>query len=561
MDNFVVSSRKYRPATFDAVVGQSHITETLKNSLRNNHLAHAFLFCGPRGVGKTTNARILAKVINCQNLGPNIEPCNECESCKSFDSGSSFNIFELDAASNNSVEDIRGLVEQVRYPPQGVKYKVYIIDEVHMLSTAAFNAFLKTLEEPPAYAIFILATTERHKILPTILSRCQIFNFNRIKVEDCVAYLKEICLKEGVQADDEALHVIAQKSDGAMRDALTIFDQLVSYAGNNITYKSVAENLNILDYDYYFKITDACMGQNVPQCLVMFDEILDKGFDGHLFINGLSEHLRNLLVCRDTETIKLLEVADSVGALYAQQSKAASTTFLLNALNLCNQSDIQYKASRNQRLLVELLLIKLCHINSLVDIKKNFELNPVPLERAAIAESKEPVAAINSKTHIVSPTVSLGGMSAIYKIKQKIIDTKNSVQAAEDLPQAEVKIDIITQQMLDNVLADFKLQLDSKNKKMLHNVLDTFQFSLGENNFININIPGNHNISMIEECKPDLSQIFFDKYMIRPQFNIIAIASTDKQAYYFTNQERFKKLAEDRPYLKDLAKRLDLRFD
>lgn len=560
MENFVVSSRKYRPSTFDAVVGQSHITETLKNSLRNNHLAHAFLFCGPRGVGKTTNARILAKVINCQNLGENIEPCNECDSCKSFDSGSSFNIFELDAASNNSVEDIRGLVEQVRYPPQGVKYKVYIIDEVHMLSTAAFNAFLKTLEEPPPYAIFILATTERHKILPTILSRCQIFNFNRIKVEDCVAYLKEICLKEGVQADDEALHVIAQKSDGAMRDALTIFDQLVSYAGNNITYKSVAENLNILDYDYYFKITDACMAQNVPQCLVMFDEILDKGFDGHLFINGLSEHLRNLLVCRDTETIKLLEVADSIAALYAQQSKQASTTFLLNALNHCNQSDIQYKASRNQRLLVELMLIKLCHINTLVDIKKYFELNPTPVEAATPVESKEPAAPYNFKAPIVSPRIDVG-LLAIEKIKQKIIDTKNSVQAAEALPQAEVKIDIITQQMLDNVLADFKLQLDSKNKKMLHNVLDTFQFSLGENNFININIPGNHNISMIEECKPDLSQMFFDKYMIRPQFNIIAIASADAQAYYFTNQERFKKLADDRPYLKDLAKRLDLRFD
>ncbi len=559
MENFVVSSRKYRPATFDAVVGQSHITETLKNSLRNNHLAHAFLFCGPRGVGKTTNARILAKVINCQNLGENIEPCNVCDSCKSFDSGSSFNIFELDAASNNSVEDIRGLVEQVRYPPQGVKYKVYIIDEVHMLSTAAFNAFLKTLEEPPSYAIFILATTERHKILPTILSRCQIFNFNRIKVEDCVAYLKEICLKEGVQADDEALHVIAQKSDGAMRDALTIFDQLVSYAGNHITYKSVAENLNILDYEYYFKIAAACMGQNVPQCLVMFDEILDKGFDGHLFINGLSEHLRNLLVCRDTETIKLLEVADSIASLYAQQSKEASTTFLLNALNICNQSDIQYKTSRNQRLLVELMLIKLCHINTLVDIKKNFELNPASVQNATDIPAKEPVAAYNFKQPIVSPTVSLGGRSAIDKIKQKIIDSKNQVEAEQ--PQAEIKIEVITQLMLDNVLADFKLQLDTKNKKMLHTVLDTFQFSLGENNYININIPGSHNISMIEECKPDLSQMFFDKYMIRPQFNIIAIASDDTKQYFFTNKDKFKKLAEDSPYLLDVAKRLDLRFD
>ncbi|MCS6824571.1 MAG: DNA polymerase III subunit gamma/tau [Cytophagaceae bacterium] len=368
MDNYLVSARKYRPSTFESVVGQSHITTTLKNAIRNNHLAQAFLFCGPRGVGKTTNARILAKAINCTNLTEDTEPCNTCESCISFNNNASFNIHELDAASNNSVDDIRNLVEQVRYPPQYGKYKIYIIDEVHMLSNAAFNAFLKTLEEPPPYAIFILATTEKHKIIPTILSRCQIFDFNRIKVTDIAQHLAYIAKKEGVTAEPQALHLIAQKADGALRDALSMFDLIVTFSGNHITYKSAIENLHVLDYDYYFKTTTALYTKDVSTVLLTFDEILRKGFDGHNFITGLAEHFRNLLVCKDTSTLKLLDVAEEVKYTYANQAAEISSGFLLNALNICQQCDLQYKSSKNQRLLVELSLIKIAHLNDAIDL-------------------------------------------------------------------------------------------------------------------------------------------------------------------------------------------------
>jgi DNA polymerase-3 subunit gamma/tau len=368
MENFIVSARKYRPATFDTVVGQAHITNTLKNAIRNNHLAQAFLFCGPRGVGKTTCARILAKTINCQNITENTEACDQCESCISFKNGNSMNIHELDAASNNSVEDIRSLVEQVRYAPQSGKYKIYIIDEVHMLSTSAFNAFLKTLEEPPSYAIFILATTEKHKIIPTILSRCQIFDFNRIQIDDIAGHLDYIAKSEHIEAESEALHTIAQKADGALRDALSIFDQIVSFSGNNLTYRSVIDNLNILDYDYYFRITDAIIQEQIKDVLLIFDEILHKGFDGNNCINGLSEHFRNLLVCKDESTLKLLKVSESVKEKYRQQSIAASASLLMSALNIANQCDIHYKASKNQRLHVELALMKMCHIPSAIQL-------------------------------------------------------------------------------------------------------------------------------------------------------------------------------------------------
>ncbi|RCH54390.1 DNA polymerase III subunit gamma/tau [Mucilaginibacter hurinus] len=364
MDNFIVSARKYRPATFDTVVGQQHITNTLKNAIKNNQLAQAFLFCGPRGVGKTTCARILAKTINCQNLQPNGEACGTCDSCKSFLNGNSFNIHELDAASNNSVDDIRSLIEQVRIPPQGVKYKVYIIDEVHMLSQAAFNAFLKTLEEPPNYAIFILATTEKHKILPTILSRCQIFDFNRIRVEDMAAHLASIAVKENVTYENDGLHIIAQKADGGLRDALSMFDQIVSFSGSKVTYNSVIQNLNILDYDYYFNLTDSLLQENSAKTLLLFDEILAKGFDGAHFITGLCEHFRNLLVGKDQATLKLLEVSEGIRAKYLQQSQAASVSFLLSALNIANQCELNYKLSKNQRLQVELALLKMCHLGA-----------------------------------------------------------------------------------------------------------------------------------------------------------------------------------------------------
>lgn len=373
MENFVVSARKYRPATFDSVVGQSHITTTLKNAIKNNHLAQAFLFCGPRGVGKTTNARILAKTINCLNLTPDTEPCDTCTNCQSFNKNASMNIFELDAASNNSVDDIRNLVDQVRIPPQTGKYKVYIIDEVHMLSTAAFNAFLKTLEEPPSYAKFILATTEKHKILPTILSRCQIFDFNRITVKDMADHLASIAGKEKITVEAEALRLIAQKADGGLRDALSMFDMIVTFCGNNVTYKATAENLHILDYDYYFKAADQLNNQDISGTLLTFDEILRQGFDGHNFITGLCEHLRNLLVSQDTATVKLLDVSEEVQKRYAQQATSVSRGWLLSSLNIAHQCDISYKGSKNARLHVELALMKISYLQQALELAEELK--------------------------------------------------------------------------------------------------------------------------------------------------------------------------------------------
>lgn len=368
MENFVVSARKYRPATFDTVVGQEHITTTLQNAIKTNHLASAFLFCGPRGVGKTTCARILAKTINCQNLTAEGEACDHCESCVSFNQNASFNIHELDAASNNSVEDIRNLIDQVRYPPQSGKYKIYIIDEVHMLSSAAFNAFLKTLEEPPSYAIFILATTEKHKILPTILSRCQIFDFNRIQPEHIAGHLAKIAEKEGITAETDALDLIAQKADGGLRDALSMFDLNVTFAADRvIRYKEVLDNLHILDYDYYFKLTDQLLAGNLPQSLLTVDEILRKGFDGHQFVVGLCRHFRDLLVCKDAATVQLLQVTENVRRQYLDQSARAPMSFLLSALSLGGQCDMNYKGAKDQRLHTELWLMKLANLRNLLD--------------------------------------------------------------------------------------------------------------------------------------------------------------------------------------------------
>ncbi|MBL0343464.1 MAG: DNA polymerase III subunit gamma/tau [Bacteroidetes bacterium] len=360
MDPFVVSARKYRPATFNSVVGQISITTTLKNAIKSKHLAQAFLFCGPRGVGKTTCARILAKTINCTNLSADTEGCNKCESCVSFNSGQSMNIFELDAASNNSVDDMRTLVDQVRYPPQSGNYKIYIIDEVHMLTTQAFNAFLKTLEEPPSYAIFILATTEKHKIIPTILSRCQIFDFNRITIDDIAKHLHWIAESENVLAEAEALHLIAQKADGALRDALSIFDQIVSFAGNNVTYKHVIDNLNILDYEYYFKITDYLFTGDFPSTLLLLNEIINAGFDVHHFISGLNSHFRDLLVCKDPSTVQLLEVSGKAKEKYRAQAQQCHAEILFRFLEIGNKCDIEFKASQNQRLHVELAVLQMC---------------------------------------------------------------------------------------------------------------------------------------------------------------------------------------------------------
>ncbi|MDT8400883.1 MAG: DNA polymerase III subunit gamma/tau [Bacteroidales bacterium] len=364
MENFIVSARKYRPVIFDNVVGQESITSTLKNAIKTNHLAQAYLFCGPRGVGKTTCARILAKTINCQNLTDKTEACGKCESCQAFDSSRSYNIHELDAASNNKVDDIRTLTDQVKIPPQVGRYSVYIIDEVHMLSTSAFNAFLKTLEEPPPHAVFILATTEKQKIIPTILSRCQIFDFHRITIDDIVNRLIFVAGKENIEAEQEALQIIAQKSDGSMRDALSILDQIVSYKGKKITYDDVIENLNILDYEYYLKATDAFLSGNVPSALLLFNDILEKGFDGHNFIAGLNSHLRNLLVCKDEATLKLVEAGSAIRDKYRDQTIRCPVRFLYKGLEILSDADVHYKSSRNQKLHVELALIRLATINT-----------------------------------------------------------------------------------------------------------------------------------------------------------------------------------------------------
>ena len=392
MENFIVSARKYRPATFDMVVGQDTITNTLKSAIKNGHLAQAYLFCGPRGVGKTTCARIFAKTINCINLKENGEACDKCESCLSFNTLRSFNIHELDAASNNKVEDIRSLNDQIRIPPQIGKYSIYIIDEVHMLSSSAFNAFLKTLEEPPSHAIFILATTEKHKIIPTILSRCQIFDFNRIRIEDIVGRLMYVARNESVTAEEDALHTIAQKADGALRDALSIFDQIVSLCGKNITYKDVINNLNVLDYEYYFTTVNAAIEGNVSLILTTFNEILEKGFDGHNFISGLNSHLRDLLVSKDESTLRLLEAAPSIKQRYLHQTRLCPVDFLYKALDLGSNCDISYKNNKNPRLHIELCLIKLCLImaesRDTAEKKKSDEIELTKPEKEPLVPSK-----------------------------------------------------------------------------------------------------------------------------------------------------------------------------
>lgn len=359
MDNFIVSARKYRPTTFKSVVGQDAISSTLKNAIKNNQIAQAFLFCGPRGVGKTTCARILAKALNCEHLTEDFEPCNECKSCKSFNESASFNVYELDAASNNSVDDIRSLVEQVRINPQGAKYKVYIIDEIHMLSSSAFNAFLKTLEEPPSYVKFILATTEKHKILPTILSRCQVYDFKRITDNDIIKHLKYVASSEKIEAEEEALRVIAAKADGALRDALSIFDQLVSFSGSQITYKTAIENLNVLDVDNYFNMTDFLFSENQTAALLLFEDILTRGFDGQHFTSGLAGHFRNLLMAQNQNTVHLMEVSDSIKARFVEQSKKIDSMLLLRALELINNCDFNYKLSNNKRLSIEICLLQI----------------------------------------------------------------------------------------------------------------------------------------------------------------------------------------------------------
>lgn len=431
MESFVVSARKYRPSTFETVVGQHTLTQTLKNAIKSNHLAHAYLFCGPRGVGKTTCARIFAKTINCQHLTADFEPCNECESCKAFNEQRSYNIHELDAASNNSVDDIRSLIEQVRIPPQVGKYSVYIVDEVHMLSQGAFNAFLKTLEEPPAHAIFILATTEKHKILPTILSRCQIYDFNRITIPDTVDYLQKIAQREQIKIDVEALNVIAQKSDGGMRDALSIFDQLVNFCGTDISYQDAISTLNVLDYEYYFRLVDCALVSDVTGALLLFNEVLAKGFDGQHFVDGLGSHLRDVMVSKDVATIALLEKGESVSKRYAEQAAKTPLPFLYKALQMVGEASLNYRLSRNKRLAVEILLIKLCQIMGPVELPLQQQpiapLSSTPQKKDTGKEVTTKVTPASPQTspteHNVSATYSAKAPEPVPTIKKNVIQT------------------------------------------------------------------------------------------------------------------------------------------
>jgi DNA polymerase-3 subunit gamma/tau len=523
MENFIVSARKYRPTLFDSVVGQSHITTTLKNAIKSNHLAQAFLFCGPRGVGKTTCARILAKTINCQDLGADGEACGKCASCHSFQENTSLTIHELDAASNNSVDDIRNLIDQVRYPPQSGKYKIYIIDEVHMLSAAAFNAFLKTLEEPPSYAIFILATTEKHKILPTILSRCQIFDFNRIQWKDMASHLSSIAEKEGITAEPAALELISIKADGGLRDALSMFDLNVTFSTDNaLRHADVLENLHILDSDYYFQLTDFFVNQNHTDALVLLDEIMRKGFDGQQFIAGLSEHFRNLLFAKDPKTLALMELSEENRAKFQAQSAKTSASFLLSAMNLCSQCEIHYKAAKNARLHVELTLLKINYLPSVYQptasqpaveggAGKKSESKPI----AVAAVSEAPVAPAEPVIQIVpteAPPVAAAPIQAAPLQEtpvQEIVPVQAApvqVVSAETSPRptshglrsAKKVVSTSQAEHAAEVIAQGKVQNEPFTFEELHFVWTQIAQGFKQGNFINKYVMMNREISLVD---------------------------------------------------------------
>ncbi|MFL5766036.1 MAG: DNA polymerase III subunit gamma/tau [Bacteroidia bacterium] len=580
MENFIVSARKYRPATFNTVVGQAHITNTLKNAIKTGHLAQAFLFCGPRGVGKTTCARILAKTINCTNRSSEIEACNQCESCQSFNEGASLNVFELDAASNNSVDDIRVLVDQVRFAPQLGTHKVYIIDEVHMLSTSAFNAFLKTLEEPPKHAIFILATTEKHKIIPTILSRCQIFDFNRIQIEDIAGHLEYIAGKEGITAEKDALHIIAQKADGALRDACSIFDQIVSFAGNNITYKAVIDNLNILDYDYYFKVTDAVITENISAALLLFNEILNNGFDGHNFVAGLGDHFRNLLVARDPETLQLLEVGSNIRDKYKEQCGKCSLPLLVKGLTILNKTDIQYKSSKNQRLQVELALMQLCSLNApgSGDEKKNDigYIKPPPSSGiSSIHPSSKPVPEhpkaeqIHSqpvqKPVTVSETVSSTFKKPLFKTSTPSInqhlntDKKNEKQTESTEQKINLQPkDPFSQQQMELIWEKYANGLKEKGKTNLGIALLSRKPVLSANYVVEFTI---NNKSIEESINEDKMNFlgFLRKELNNYEIQLtLVMSSADEKTNLYTAVDRYKRLAEKNPLLHKFKQQFDL---
>jgi DNA polymerase-3 subunit gamma/tau len=586
MDKFIVSARKYRPQDFSTVVGQSHITTTLKNAIKNGQLAHAFLFCGPRGVGKTTCARILAKTINCENIRPDGEACNHCHSCVSFNEGTSLNIHELDAASNNSVDDIRTLVEQVRFAPQAGKYKVYIIDEVHMLSTSAFNAFLKTLEEPPSYAIFILATTEKHKILPTILSRCQIFDFKRITATDTVEHLEEIGKKEGIHSEKAALQLIAQKSEGCMRDALSILDKIVSFTNGELTYKNTLEHLNILDADYYFRILDAMQQQDLSEALLIYDDINRKGFEGDLVLNGLAEFVRNLLVCKDEKVASLLDAVESFRDRYVSMGKKVDAVYLVSALNVLNEAEINYKAARNKRLHVELVLIKLCYLAQAMQVvagapqKKSAEplrpvsfrnipaMEPVIRRGKPTAGAKLMVETAAPKPDPVKETVQEvqvqpmipGSVSAsstsLSKIRQQIADRAQNKESANSRALEVEPLNLAWQQYADSLRENRNPAVQSLELATLR-IIDAQTFEVSTNN--------NLEQRFIEQEKRGISdhlqQVFANKAI---SFTVIVEERAQPEEPVerpLNKREQFIQIVEQYPLVKELKDRLRLELD
>lgn len=569
MDNFIVSARKYRPQLFNTVVGQSHITNTLKNAIIQKQLAQAYLFCGPRGVGKTTCARIFAKTINCFNVSAQGEACDKCESCESFNSGASLNVYELDAASNNSVEDIRNLVDQVRFAPQLGEYKVYIIDEVHMLSAAAFNAFLKTLEEPPKHAKFILATTEKHKIIPTILSRCQVFNFNRIKAEDISKQLVFMADSEHVKYELEALHIIAQKADGGLRDACSMFDQMVAFTGNNLTYKQVVENLHVLDYDYYFKLTDCFLDQRLPEVMVIFDGILKKGFDGHNFIIGLGEHLRNLLVSKDPQTLSLLEVSDSLKQKYGEQAAKVNIQFLLRSLSLISKTDVNYKSAKNQRLLVEMALMQLSYLTAPVEAEKKKDEPVILSNETAVVKQNDPVISsftndapvIKTASKPVIPFNQLKN-TASFSLKEALNDKTlpNESSAPETKFTETFTNEPVT---LDQIrTAVLKYAETKKQNKSIYVSLTEAPVILTQANEIILTLLNHSQLEKFQELKQEM----LDAIRKDLKNNIVVLKFDIKQEENSTTKaykpiEKFKVMSEKNPALLELKKRFDLDID
>ncbi len=591
MDKFIVSARKYRPQNFSTVVGQAHITTTLKNAIRNNQLAHAFLFCGPRGVGKTTCARILAKTINCENQTPDGEACNTCNSCVSFDAGTSMNIHELDAASNNSVDDIRSLVEQVRFAPQAGKYKVYIVDEVHMLSSSAFNAFLKTLEEPPPYAIFILATTEKHKILPTILSRCQIFDFKRITNNDTIEHLQEICDKEKIQAEKAALHVIAQKSEGCMRDALSILDKIVSFSNGELTYGNTLEHLNILDEDYYFKMLDCMQQQHLSDAMLLYDEINRKGFEGDTLLEGYSEFIRNLLVSKDPKAAILLEVADDFKQKYLQAAQQISTGWLIAALNLLNEAEINYKQARNKRLHVELTIIKLCYLLQAVEMVNNdgsvSKKKIVETARPVAFRSIQPIRVKEQEPEIVTQPVVQKISEAKLVIEEPEQRSEKKIASPSEPVMAETKrplgsLDAIRKKLSAQnkngkevkELTQAELRIcwekfiEKLNAKKNHSAVTNFKdavLKIIDNNSIEIITESNIQQKFIEQERAELVDDLQDFFCNRQlTYNVIIIekeGTGEIAEKPLSSREQYLKIIEEYPLVKELKDRLRLELD